>query len=136
MVCRAEKPVATDEDESDIEPSSSPRRYGGNRVSTASQQSDSSSFLLKKCSVVPKKTKLIERAVREGYSSFTYVRLAFNNGKIRSQWQIEIVLFLLDKAVQYEKANITSLIKNTSKMLNSSFHFKLIRLYLGLSCDQ
>ena len=84
LICRAEKPVATesnDEEESSSELSSPVRRRCGRRTKASeSQQSESTGLIFKNCSIDIKRNKQIERAVREGYTSFAHVPLACLQG--------------------------------------------------------
>ena len=88
-VCRAEKPIRSrkgeNEDESENE-SPPVRRYGGCPPSATRQKPVVPNFTKKESTIVKKSTSYIERAVRDGYSSFTYCRRM--NWKKGAKWFI------------------------------------------------
>ena len=91
--CRAEKPTPTEltesknEEESDSESSSHPtkRRYGGCQTLAARQKSNSTNIVLKNCSIVIKRSQEIEKAIKMGFSSLTYIGMNWKKG---SKWVV------------------------------------------------
>lgn len=64
------------------------RRCGRRPKATESQdQPNSTDLIFKNCSIEIKRTKIIERAIREGYSSLTHVQRLVK-GEKRRIWQI------------------------------------------------
>jgi len=74
-----------DGDENESSPLPTARRYGGCPPSNARQKSDSSIFTKKECTVVIKRTGYIERAIKDGYSSFTFCWMSCKRG---GAWKI------------------------------------------------
>ena len=66
-----------DESENESSPLPTARRHGGCPPLNALQKSDLSIFTKKECTVVIKRTSCIERAIRDGYSSFTYCGMSW-----------------------------------------------------------
>lgn len=91
LICRAGKKIATqtnDEEESDSERCLPVRQPCGRQPKASeSQQHESSGFIFKNCTIVIKRTQTIERAVREGYTSFTHVPIVYK-GEKRRVWKI------------------------------------------------
>ena len=83
LLCRAEKPTAAEkeEDESESDNSGSPRGFNRKirRPTKPPQPIDPSIIAIKECTIVIKRTEFIERAIRKGYSSFTYVGFNWKN---------------------------------------------------------